>query len=163
MYRLLEILFVESKKVSGTSRDKYDCIDFILGNKGLKHMMEFVDEQVVLTTIHAAKGLEWEYVIIPRLNGFAFPSSHMCRPCKEANSCNEGFDYCKFTYDRSLKKTFKEELSILYVGITRAKKNVFFTVNTGANKWKYSKTTSCLLNLEGLTLEDYEWGNVICF
>lgn len=87
----------------------------------------------------------------------------MCRPCKEANSCNEGFDYCKFTYDRSLKKAFKEELSILYVGITRAKKNVFFTVNTGANKWKYSKTTSCLLNLEGLTLEDYEWGNVIGF
>lgn len=79
MYKLLEILFVESKKVSETSRDRYDYIVFILGNKGLKHMMEFVDEQVVLTTIHAAKGLEWEYVIIPRLNGFAFPSSHMCR------------------------------------------------------------------------------------
>lgn len=161
MYKLLEILFVESKKVSGTSRDRYDYIDFILGNKGLKHMMEFVDEQVVLTTIHAAKGLEWEYVIIPRLNGFAFPSSHMCRPCKEANSCNEGFDYCKFTYAQSLKKAFKEELSILYVGITRAKKNAFFTVNTGANKWNHSKTTSCLLNLEGLILEDYEWENVI--
>lgn len=161
MYKLLEILFVESKKVSGTSRDKYDYIDFILGNKGLKHMMEFVDEQVVLTTIHAAKGLEWEYVIIPRLNGFAFPSSHMCRSCKEANSCNEGFDYCKFTYAQSLKKAFKEELSILYVGITRAKKNVFFTVNTGANKWNHSKTTSCLLNLEGLILEDYEWENAI--
>ena len=161
MYKLLEILFVESKKVSGTSRDKYDYIDFILGNKGLKHMMEFVDEQVVLTTIHAAKGLEWEYVIIPRLNGFAFPSSHMCRSCKEANSCNEGFDYCRFTYAQSLKKAFKEELSILYVGITRAKKNVFFTVNTGANKWNHSKTTSCLLNLEGLILEDYEWENAI--
>lgn len=96
-----------------------------------------------------------------RLNGFAFPSSHMCRPCKEANSCNEGFDYCKFTYAQSLKKAFKEELSILYVGITRAKKNTFFTVNTGANKWNHSKTTSCLLNLEGLALEDYEWENVI--
>ena len=39
--------------------------------------------------------------------------------------------------------------------------NVFFTVNTGANKWKHSKTTSCLLNLEGLILEDYEWENAI--
>ena len=73
----------------------------------------------------------------------------------------EGFDYCKFTYAQSLKKAFKEELSILYVGITRAKKNVFFTVNTGANKWNHSKTTSCLLNLEGLILEDYEWENAI--
>lgn len=62
---------------------------------------------------------------------------------------------------QSLKKAFKEELSILYVGITRAKKNAFFTANTGANKWNHSKTTSCLLNLEGLTLEDYEWENVI--
>ena len=91
--------------MSGTSRDKYDYIDFILGNKGLKHMMEFVDEQVVLTTIHGGERLEWEYVIIPRLNGFAFPSSHMCRSCKEANSCNEGFDYCKIYICSIIKKS----------------------------------------------------------
>lgn len=70
------------------------------------------------------------------------------------------FDYCKFTYAQSLK-AFKEELSILYVGITRAKKNVFFTVNTGANKWNHSKPMSCQANLEGLILEDYEWENAI--
>lgn len=56
---------------------------------------------------------------------------------------------------------FKEEMSIFYVAITRAKKDVFFTVNTGVNKWNYVKTISCLLNLEGLTSEDYEWENVI--
>ena len=98
MYKLLEILFIESRKVDGTSKDKYEYIDFTLGNKGLKHMMEFIDEQVVLTTIHAAKGLEWEYVIIPKLNGFAFPSSYMCNPCQDAGSCNRGLDYCEFTY-----------------------------------------------------------------
>ena len=40
-------------------------------------------------------------------------------------------------------------------------KRMCFTVNTGANKWNHSKTTSCLLNLEGLILEDYEWENAI--
>ena len=35
-------------------------------------MMEFIDESVVLTSIHSAKGLEWEYVIIPKLNSFHF-------------------------------------------------------------------------------------------
>lgn len=161
MYKLLEILFIESRKVDGTSKDKYEYIDFTLENKGLKHMMEFIDEQVVLTTIHSAKGLEWEYVIIPKLNGFAFPSSYMCGPCQEAGSCNRGFDYCEFTYGETMEKAFKEEISILYVAITRAKKDVFLTVNTGLNRWNHVKTTSCLLNLEGLDLVDYEWENVI--
>lgn len=60
-----------------------------------------------------------------------------------------------------MKKTFTEEISIFYVAITRAKKDVFLTVNTGVNRWNYPKTTSCLLNLEGLSLIDYEWKNVI--
>lgn len=161
MYKLLEILFAESKKVEGTSKDKYEYIDFTLENKGLKHMMEFIDEQIVLTTIHAAKGLEWEYVIIPKLNGFAFPNSYMCNSCQDTGSCNRGFDYCEFTYRQTMESKFKEEMSIFYVAITRAKKDVFFTVNTGVNKWNYVKTISCLLNLEGLTSEDYEWENVI--
>lgn len=161
MYKLLKILFIKSRNVDGTLKDKYDYIHFTLVNKGLKHMMEFIDEQVVLTTIHAAKGLEWEYVIIPKLNGFAFPTSYMCNPCQEADSCNKGFDYCNFTYDEKMKKTFTEEISIFYVAITRAKKDVFLTVNTGVNRWNYPKTTSCLLNLEGLSLIDYEWKNVI--
>ena len=51
---------------SGKGHQKIDTknIDFILGSKGLKHMMEYIEEKVVLTTIHASKGLEWEYVII---------------------------------------------------------------------------------------------------
>ena len=114
-----------------------------------------------MTTIHAAKGLEWEYVIIPKLNGFAFPNSYMCNSCQDTGSCNRGFDYCEFTYRQTMESKFKEEMSIFYVAITRAKKDVFFTVNTGVNKWNYVKTISCLLNLEGLTSEDYEWENVI--
>ena len=52
MYKLLEVLFEESKKWEGTSKDRYENIDFILGGKGLKHMMEYIEEKVVLTTIH---------------------------------------------------------------------------------------------------------------
>ena len=60
-----------------------------------------------------------------------------------------------------MEKAFKEEISVLYVAITRAKKDVFLTVNTGFNRWNHMKTTSCLLNLKGLDLVDYEWENVI--
>ncbi len=161
MYKLLEVLFEESKKWEGTSKDRHDNIDFILGSKGLKHMMEYIEEKVVLTTIHASKGLEWEYVIIPRMNAYAFPTGHMCGPCKDAHSCNVGFDYCKFLFETSMEKAFKEEISVFYVAMTRAKKNVFLTVNTGLNQWNRTKQTSCLIELRGISVIDYNWDDVI--
>lgn len=161
MYKLLEVLFEESKKWEGTSKDRYENIDFILGSKGLKHMMEYIEEKVVLTTIHASKGLEWEYVIIPRMNAYAFPSGYMCGPCRNDYSCNNGFDYCQFSFGSSMEKAFKEEISVFYVAITRAKKNVFLTVNTGLNQWGYAKQKSCLVELQGLSLVDYTWEDII--
>ena len=160
MYKLLEILFEESKKWEGTSKDRYDNINFTLGNNGLKHMMEFIDESVVLTTIHSSKGLEWEYVIIPKLNGYAFPGKYVCNPCKAINCCKSGFDYCEFLYKDPMEKAFKEEISVLYVAVTRAKKDVFMTVNTGLNPWNHTKQTSCLLNLEGLSTKDFNWDDI---
>ena len=162
MYKLLEILFTESKKWDGTAKDRYENIDFTLGNNGLKHMMEFIEESIVLTTIHSAKGLEWEYVIIPKLNAHAFPPSRfVCKPCQSKESCSSGFDYCKFQYKEAMEKSFKEEISIFYVAITRARKNVFMTVNTGVNQWNHNKRTNCLINLEGIDEEDYEWDSVL--
>jgi len=111
-------------------------------------------------TIHSSKGLEWEYVIIPKLNGFAFPSSFVCKPCQDVCSCNKEFDYCEFLYEESMEKTFQEEISVLYVEVTRAKKDVFMTVNTGLNQWNYTKQISCLLNLKGLSKEDYNWDDI---
>ena len=161
MYKLLEILFTESRKIEGTLKEKYEYIDFVLENKGLKHMMEYIDDRIVLTTIHAAKGLEWDYVIIPKLNGFVFPTSYVCKPCQQIGSCEKGANYCKFTYGQAMEKIFNEALCIFYVAITRAKKEVFLTTNTGRNNKGYYKTTSCLLHLDGLDLEDFEWKNII--
>lgn len=161
MYKLLEVLFEESKKWTGTSEERYDNIDFTLGGNGLRRMMEYIDEQVVLTTIHAAKGLEWDYVIIPKLNSYAFPNSYLCRPCRQVNSCNSGFDYCEFTFGIGMEKAFKEEISVLYVALTRAKKNVFLTYNTGLNQNNYFKQKSCLVGLKGLIAHDYDWNAVV--
>lgn len=162
MYKLLGILFAESKKWDGNVKDKYENIDFTLGNNGLKHMMEFIEESVVITTIHSAKGLEWEYVIIPKLNAHAFPPSRfVCQPCQSERSCDSGFDYCKFQFGESLEKSFKEELSIFYVAVTRAKKDVYMTVNTGLNRWNHHKQTNCLINLLGIREKDYDWDTVL--
>ena len=60
-----------------------------------------------------------------------------------------------------MKKAFEEEMSVFYVAITRAKKNVFLTVNTGLNQWKHPKEKSCLIELQGLSPVDYNWDDLI--
>lgn len=162
MYKLLQIQFEQVKGWEGNSKEKYDNLDFIIGNKGLKHMMEYIEEKVVLTTIHSSKGLEWDYVIIPKLNAHAFPpSKHVCKPCQADYSCNSGMKYCEFTFGKNMKKKFQEEISIFYVAITRAKKDVFMTVNTGNNMYNYHNKTNCLINLQGIIRSDYEWCDVV--
>ncbi len=62
-------------------------------------------DKIVLSTIHQAKGLEWEYVFIVNLARGAFPN------------------------DRSLQEEhgLEEERRLFYVAITRAKQKLFLT------------------------------------
>lgn len=162
LYKLLGKLFEYSRMWDGTSKEKYINIDFSLGNKGLKHMMEYLDERVVLTTIHSAKGLEWDYVIVPQMNAACFPSwRNVCKPCHAACGCDEGLDYCINRFVPAMERKIKEELSAFYIALTRAKKDVFVTVNTGLNKFEHVKKTNCLINLHGLLHQDFEWKDYV--
>lgn len=60
-----------------------------------------------------------------------------------------------------MEKIFKEEISVFYVALTRAKKNVFFTASNGNNPYGYPKKTSCILNLPGIVCEKYTWDSSI--
>lgn len=162
LYKLLEKLFEVSKTWEGTSKERYINIDFNLSNKGLKHMMEYLDEKVVLTTIHSSKGLEWDYVILPQMNAAVFPSwKHVCKPCNDIKGCDAGYDYCISKFAPEMKRKMTEEMSTYYVALTRAKKEVFFTVNTGLNQYGHVKKTNCLVNLPNLLHQYYEWDDHI--
>ena len=158
LYNLLEILFLQAKQWDCSPEERYNQIDFSLGNKGLKHMMEYMDERIVLSTIHSAKGLEWQYVIVPGLVSYSFPVSAICKDCRNIfSNCSQGYNYCKCRFDHGMEKIFKEEISVFYVALTRAKKNVFFTASNGNNPYGYPKKTSCILNLPGIVCEKYTW------
>lgn len=162
LYKLLEKLFEVSRSWEGTSKERYINIDFNLSNNGLKHMMEYLDEKVVLTTIHSAKGLEWDYVILPQMNASTFPSwGHICKPCRDVHGCNLGYDYCVNKFVPEMKRKITEEMSAFYVALTRAKKEVFVTVNTGKDQYGYVKRTNCFINLPGLLLQDFNWDDYI--
>lgn len=81
-------------------------------------------EFVTVTTIHSAKGLEWNTVIIPGMSQDAFPR------------------YFKLDTDR--EKEMPNELKKFYVACTRTKKNLYFT-RAVSNQWGYKKDKSIFL------------------
>lgn len=85
--------------------------------------MEFLNTSIIISTVHAAKGLEWDYVILPDMEKDSFPNWYgLCGRCKNGNDCN-------FVMTKDIEKSFFEELSVFYVAVTRAKKQVFFTAS----------------------------------
>ena len=106
--------------------------------------------KVVITTMHRAKGLEWDRVYLMSVNNYDFPSSlphdrfiaekwfirDSLNLQAEALGQLEALVYKK-PYEEG-RETIKgridysaERLRLLYVGITRAKKDLFLTWNTG--------------------------------
>ena len=48
------------------------CFLDIFENRQLKQAMEYVDSAVILSTVHGAKGLEWDYVILGDMERWLF-------------------------------------------------------------------------------------------
>jgi len=109
--------------------------------------------KVVVTTMHRAKGLEWDRVYIMSVNNYDFPSNEPNdRFISEkwfvrgklnleaeslaqltalvSNSEYDGYEEGAATLQSRLGYV-KERLRLLYVGITRAKKDLIVTWNSG--------------------------------
>lgn len=109
--------------------------------------------RVVVTTMHKAKGLEWDRVYLMSVNNYDFPSnmpndrfisekwfvrggldlaaeSLAQLTALESTSEYDGYEEGAATM-RSRLDYVKERLRLLYVGITRAKRDLIVTWNTG--------------------------------
>jgi DNA helicase-2/ATP-dependent DNA helicase PcrA len=78
---------------------------------------------VTLSTIHSAKGLEWDHIIMPRMCEGFFPNNKKC---------------CEGTPEQVIEK-YNDELKKFFVAVTRTKKNLYFTypaMYKGFNKIK---------------------------
>ncbi|MGA2490477.1 MAG: ATP-dependent helicase [Anaerolineales bacterium] len=109
--------------------------------------------KVVVTTMHKAKGLEWDRVYLMSLNNYDFPSlqfndhyisekwfvrsglnleAETLAQLEAALSTDEYESYAEGAATGQARLDYvRERLRLLYVGITRAKKELILTWNTG--------------------------------
>lgn len=156
--RLLEALI---KKVSTdysalSVEDRYIYILDIFENRQLKQAMEYIDASIILTTVHGAKGLEWDYVFLPDLERWVFPGGSVCSKCLNKFSlCS--MHKCKLPdkINDDFNNAVLDELSVFYVGVTRAKKQVFVSASKKRIKNSGDLTPSdfsCFVNLSGIKI-----------
>ena len=131
-----------------STEEKVRLIRETFENYALKQNMDKVDEKIIFSTIHASKGLEYDNVIIADNEKETFPTYYICKDCYQENKNN----YCVNTFNSKNEKQFLEELSVFYVGFTRAKNKVFFTMSKkGLAQWgEVNKIGSCFLKLNGV-------------
>lgn len=131
--------------------DKSVLIRDTFENRTLKQNMEYVDQNVTISTIHGAKGLEWDYVLMPDMEQYSIPNWYgLCGACNHKSNCN-------LTVNSGNEKNFLEELSVFYVGITRARKQIFFSASKKrlkANGTPQTANLSCMLKLPGIVLAE---------
>ena len=126
--------------------DKISLIKETFEHNGIKQYMEYLDTSVIISTVHAAKGLEWDYVILPDMEKDSFPNWFgLCCKCKHSDDCN-------LVLDKNMEQSFLEELSVFYVAVTRAKKQVYFTASKTqlSTKGTFQKNYSCFMRLPGI-------------
>ncbi|HEX7619825.1 MAG TPA: ATP-dependent helicase [Anaerolineales bacterium] len=109
--------------------------------------------KVVVTTMHKAKGLEWDRVYLMSVNNYDFPSgqpndryipekwfvranlnleAETLAQLEAVLSTSEYEFYHEGAASHSARLDYvRERLRLLYVGITRAKRELFLTWNTG--------------------------------
>ncbi|MEJ5189073.1 MAG: 3'-5' exonuclease [Breznakiellaceae bacterium] len=134
--------------------EKIDFIRDTLENNSLKQFLGYTEHKILITTVHGAKGLEWDYVILPDMEQYSFPNwSGLCGLCKNKNTCK--INWKIVANDNNFLNNFYNELSVFYVAVTRARnKNIFTASKQRLNSYNNSEiNTSCFLKLPGLEVK----------
>lgn len=133
------------------TEEKVEFIRDTLENNSLKQYLGYPEHRILITTVHGAKGLEWDYVILPDMEQYSFPNWYgLCGPCNNKNTCD---------IDRKIisnDNNFHNELSVFYVAVTRARIKNIFTASTQRIDFTGNLKTaniSCLLKLPGLKIK----------
>ncbi len=86
---------------------------------------------------------------MPDMEQYSMPNWYgLCGACNHKSNCN-------LTVNSKNEKNFLEELSVFYVGVTRVRKQIFFSASKTrlkANGTPQGANLSCMLKLPGIVL-----------
>lgn len=102
--------------------DRYYYVASILATHSLRRYSEYVEARLTVSTIHSAKGLEWDYVLVPGVTKWDFPIG-TCGSCSSKDSGGiqkSGIQVCCLNAG-PLSAKMREQLNIWYVALTRAR------------------------------------------
>lgn len=129
---LLKLLDALMEKVSIdyadiVPEDKYTMLLDIFENCQLKQAMEYVDSRVILSTVHGAKGLEWDYVIVCDVEQWAF--TFICRDCPSKSTQSGALCRLPHNIPTQMVGPLLDDLCVFYVALTRAKRQAFISAS----------------------------------
>lgn len=156
LLRLLDAL-IEKVSVDYSDlpmEDKYNLIVDIFENRQLKQAMEYVDSQVIFSTIHGAKGLEWDYVILADVEQWVI--TFVCRQCPSRNAARSSCCRLPHIIPEDMKNPILDDLCVFYVGLTRARKQAYISASAERFNAQGRQFTNgnicCLALIDGIKL-----------
>ena len=147
--KLLAIFWKQtfSGQLQFSAEDRFYMAEEVFTQKTLKRYMEFLETKLVVSTVHGAKGLEWDYVLLPDLEQDLFPHYlSLCKYCQM--DCKSGPEI-----STENEVAFLDELSVFYVGVTRSRNGTAFSKSCNQldiHKQSRMKEASCFLRLAGI-------------
>lgn len=140
-----------TNELHGIARNERRFLGFAAEDSGFDP--ERYRGQVVVTTMHKAKGLEWDRVYLMSVNNYDFPSLQPydeyvsekwfvrdslnleAEALAQLRALTEGSEYDWYEEGEETRRArvdyVRERLRLLYVGITRARRELIVTWNTG--------------------------------
>lgn len=137
--------------------ERFDYIVSIFSEGSLRRFSDYLDADISMMTVHSAKGLEWDTVFIPGVTRFDWPGV-ICSRCESAGMCSRSARGCRIVDAKKMPDGLIEEMGLLYVGVTRARKAVYVSASM-QRRTKYGNyqvaCPSCLAFLPGI--EPVSW------
>ncbi|MBR2803934.1 MAG: ATP-dependent helicase, partial [Eggerthellaceae bacterium] len=132
--------------------ERIEYLASIFEERSLRHALEYVPANVIMTTMHASKGLEWDYVILPEMMQWVVPGWGACKACTSSwGNTIDGYR-CRLSGNWE-GSSLKDEMKLFYVAVTRARRSVFCLAtidrvnSSGVHKKGF---LSCFLSMPGI-------------
>lgn len=139
------------ESVDPINRTEY--VKDILSRHVLNQSVDEINDRVYVNTIHGAKGLEWDYVIVANFENNELPNYYDMQ--RIGTFSNEGH----LVVNNENVEAIAELINKFYVAFTRAKKEVILSysdIHWEGNRQKHAKI-SCLAHISVMKTEEFHF------